>query len=100
MQHRHDALAIMDIRRRDVDRQREAVFIHGDMYLDAFDLLTAVEAAAEASRCRMTRAAVDDDGAGYGFVAAGMSPGQDQAVEQAAPQPKPGPAGEQRVERA
>ena len=50
MQHRDDALAVMDIRRRDVDRQREAVFIHGEMDLDALDLLAAVEAAPEASR--------------------------------------------------
>jgi hypothetical protein len=30
MQHRNDALAVMDIRRRDVDRQREAVFNPAD----------------------------------------------------------------------
>jgi hypothetical protein len=46
----------------------------------------------------MTRAAVDDDSAGIGSVAASLPPSQDQAVEQPAPQP--GPAGEQGVERA
>ena len=45
MQHRDDALAVMDIRRRDGDRQREAVLIDGEMDLDALDLLAAVEAA-------------------------------------------------------
>ena len=37
---------------------------------------------------------------GSGSVAASLPPSQDQAVEQAAPQPEPGPAGEQGVERA
>jgi hypothetical protein len=36
--------------RRDVDRQREAIFIDREMDLDALDLLAAVEAAREASR--------------------------------------------------
>ena len=31
MQHRDDTLAVMDIRWRDVDRQREAVFIDREM---------------------------------------------------------------------
>src|SRR4051812_36866642 len=35
MQHRDDALAVMPVRRRDVDRQREAVFIHREMDFDA-----------------------------------------------------------------
>src|SRR3954465_5450892 len=76
MQHRDDALAVMDIRRRNGDRQREAVLVHREMDLDALDLLPAVAAAAEARRRRMTGAAVDDDGAGYGFVAASLPPGQ------------------------
>src|SRR4051812_31812620 len=50
MQHRDDALTVMPVRRRDGDRQRKAVFIHGEMDLDALDLLAAIEAAAEASR--------------------------------------------------
>src|SRR3954452_13502336 len=98
MQHRDDALAVMDVCRRDGDRQRETILVHGEMDLDALDFLAAIEAAAEASRRRMTRSltrqlsacgqrkgAVDDDGAGYGFVAASLPPSQDQAVEQASP---------------
>ena len=50
MQHWDNALAVMDIRWRDVDRQREAVFIDCEMDLDALDLLAAIEAAPEASR--------------------------------------------------
>lgn len=92
VQHRDDALAVMDVRRRDVDRQPEAVFIDGEMDLDALDLLAAVETAREATRRRMTGPAIDDDGAGYGFVAGNLPSGKDQAVEQAAPQAKPGPA--------
>src|SRR4051812_45641324 len=98
MQHWDNALAVMPVRRRDMDRQREAVLIHREMDFDALDLLAAIEAAREASRGRMTGAAVDDDGAGDGFVAESLPPSQDQAVEQRAPQP--GPAGEQRVQRA
>src|SRR4051794_12237268 len=70
------------------------------MDFDALDLFAAVEAAREAGRRRLTGAAVDDDGAGYRFVAASLPPSQDQAVEQPAPQAKPGPASEQRVQRA
>src|SRR3982751_2183111 len=99
MPHRDDALDVMDIRRRDGDRQREAVLVHSEMDLDALDLLAAIEAAPEASRRRMTGAAVDDDGAGIGSIAASLPPGQDQAVEQPAPQAKPGPSGEQGVIR-
>jgi hypothetical protein len=47
--------------------------------------ITAIEAAVEASRCRTTRAAIDDDGAGIEGVAASLPPDQDQAVEQAPP---------------
>ena len=44
MQHRDDAFAVMDIRRRDVDRQREAILIDREMDFDALDLLAAIEA--------------------------------------------------------
>jgi hypothetical protein len=50
MQHADNALAVMDIRWRDVDRQRKAVLIDREMDLDALDLLAAIEAAREASR--------------------------------------------------
>jgi hypothetical protein len=98
--HWEDPLAIMPVCWRDIDRQREAVLVHRDMDLDALDFLAAIEAAREAGRRRMTGAAVDDYSAGYKFVATGLPPCQNQAVEQPAPQAKPGPAGEQRVERA
>src|SRR4051812_28339388 len=100
MQHRDDALAVMPVCRGDIDRQREAVLVHREMDLDALDLLAAIEAAPEATRRRLTGAAVDDDGAGIGGVAASLPPSLDQAVEQPAPQAEPRPAGEQRVERA
>src|SRR3954467_11124952 len=85
----------MPVCRRDIDRQWEAVLINREMDLDALDLLAAVETAAEASRRRLTGAAVEDDGAGFRGVAPNLPPRQDQAVEQAAPQTKPGPAGKQ-----
>jgi hypothetical protein len=50
MQHRDDALAVMPVGRRDMDRQREAVLIDREMDLDALDLLAAIEAAREAAR--------------------------------------------------
>src|SRR5215211_5283272 len=80
MQHRDDALAVMPVGRRDGDRQRKAVLIDRKMDLDALDLLAAIEAACEASRRRLTGAAVDDDGAGIGSIAAGPPPSLDQAV--------------------
>jgi hypothetical protein len=51
------------------------------MDLDALDPLAAIEAAPEASRCRLTGSAVDDDGAGVGSIAASLPPSQNQAVE-------------------
>src|SRR3954469_18243188 len=100
MQHWDDALAVMDVCRRDGDRQRETILVHGEVDLDALDLLAAVEAAPEATRRGPTGAAVEDDGAGFGNIAASLSPSLDQAVEQPAPQAKPGPASKQRVQRA
>src|SRR3954451_5477938 len=90
MQHRNDALAVMDVCRRDVDRQRETILVHREMDFDALDFLAAVKAAAEATRRRLAGAAVDDDGAGVGGGGARLSPSLDQAVEQPAPQAKPG----------
>src|SRR3954463_7624572 len=90
----------MPVGRRDGDRQRETILVHGEVDLDALDLLAAVEAAPEATRRGTTGAAVEDDGAGFRSVAASLSPSLDQAVEQPAPQAKPGPASKQRVQRA
>jgi hypothetical protein len=47
------------------------------MDLDALDLLAAIEAAPEASRCRTTGTTINDDSAGYGFVTASLPPSQD-----------------------
>src|SRR3954470_7618689 len=85
MQHWNDALAVMPVGRRDIDRQREAVLVHGEMDFDALDLLAAIEAAREASRRRLTGATVEDDSTGISSIAAGPPPGTDQAVEQPAP---------------
>src|SRR3954468_4087054 len=41
-QNRHDGFAVMAVRRRDVDRQRGAVFLDGHLDLDATDLLATV----------------------------------------------------------
>ena len=53
-QHRDNAPAVMPVCWRDVDRQRETILVHGEMDLDAFDFLAAIEAAAKATRGRMT----------------------------------------------
>jgi hypothetical protein len=44
------------------------------MDFDAFDLLAAIEAAAKATRCRMTGPAVDDDGTGLRGILASLPP--------------------------
>jgi hypothetical protein len=38
---RHDTFGVMLVRGRDIDRQRDAVFVYGNMDLDALDLLPA-----------------------------------------------------------
>jgi hypothetical protein len=43
-QDRHDALRVMPVRRRDVDRQRDGILVDRDSDLDAADLLAALEA--------------------------------------------------------
>jgi site-specific DNA recombinase len=53
MQHRDNALAIMPVGCRNVDRQRKAVLIDREMDFDALDLLSAVEAVREAGRRRL-----------------------------------------------
>src|SRR3954468_926575 len=46
-QNRHDGFCVMAVRRRDIDRQRDAVLLHGELDLDAPDLLAAINAAFE-----------------------------------------------------
>src|SRR3954453_20457472 len=97
-QHWDDALGVMRVGRRDIDPQRDAVLV--DLDLDAADLLAAVDAAREAARCRAAGAAVDHHSARVRPIAASQSPGAAPPVEQPAPQPEPGPAGKERVQRA
>src|SRR4051812_35194719 len=90
----------MAVRRCDIDRQRNAVFLHGELDLDATDLLAAIDATLQAARRRATGSSVDDHGARLRRIAAGQAPAAAQSVEQAAPEAKPGPAREQPVQRA
>src|SRR3954454_22721493 len=99
-QDRHDPFGVMAVRRRDLDRQRDAVFVDRHMDLDAPDLLAAIDAALTAARCRATGATVDHHSTRLWRIAAGQAPAAAQSVEQAAPQAKPGPAREQAVQRA
>src|SRR3954465_11973019 len=99
-QNRHDTLRVMAVRRRDIDRQRDAVFVDGHLDLDAADLLAAVNAARKAARRRATGATVDDHRTRLRSISAGTPPGAAQSIEQPAPQAKPGPASEQSIKRA
>ena len=90
----------MPVRWRDIDRQRDAVFLNGHLDLDAADLLAAIDAARKATRRRATGATVDDHGARFWRITAGAPPGAAQPIEQPSPEAEPGPAGEQSVERA
>jgi hypothetical protein len=58
-QNRHDAFRVMPVRRRDIDRQRHAVSINGNMDFDAPDLPSAVDPAVKAARRRATGSAID-----------------------------------------
>src|ERR1700733_10816676 len=84
-QNRNDGFGVMPIRRRDIDRQRDAVFLNGHLDLDAADLLAAVDAARKATRRRATGATVDDHGARFRGITAGAPPGAAQPVEQPTP---------------
>jgi hypothetical protein len=99
-QNRHDTLRIVPVRRRDIDRQRDAVFVNGDLDLDASDLLPAIDAAVKATRRRATGSTIDDDGARFRSIPARAPPGTAQPIEQPAPEAKPGPTSEQSIKRA
>src|SRR3954447_5680726 len=99
-QNRHDGFGVMAVRRCDIDRQRDAVFLHGELDLDATDLLAAVDATLKAARRRATGSTVDHHRTRLRRIAAGEAPAAAQSVEQAAPEAKPGPAHEQPVQRA
>src|SRR3954469_14600913 len=89
-QNRDDGLGVMVVRRRDIDRQRDAVFVDGDLDLDAADLLAAVDAARKAAWRRTTGSTVDDYGARFRGIATGPPPSAAEPVEQPAPEAKPG----------
>src|SRR3954447_11540019 len=89
----------MAVRRRDVDRQRDAVFLNGHLDLDAADLLATVDAARKTARRRAAAAAVDDHGARFRGIPAGEAPGAAKPIEQPTPEAEPGPASEQSIER-
>src|SRR3954451_12006614 len=89
----------MAVRRHDVDRQRDAVFLNGHLDLDATDLLATVNATRKAARRRAAGAAVDDHGARFRRIPAGAPPTAAQPIEQPTPEAEPGPAGEQSIER-
>src|SRR4051812_15920602 len=78
------------------------MFLNTQMDFDAVDLFATIKAPVKAARGRSAGSAVDDDGGWLRGITAGQPPGPAQAVEQATPQSKPGPAGkqaEQRVDR-
>src|SRR3954464_12151924 len=75
-----DGFAVMAVRRRDVDRQRDAVFLDGHLDLDATDLLATVNAARTAARRRAAGAAVDDHGARFRSIPAGEAPAAAQPI--------------------
>ena len=49
-QNRQDTFRVMAVRRRNIDRQRDSVFVHRDMHFDAPDLLAAVDTTIKAAR--------------------------------------------------
>lgn len=73
-QDRDDALGVVHVGRRGVDRQRNAVLLDGNMDLYTADLFAAVHATREAARGRRAGAAVDHHRARLGPIAAGQPP--------------------------
>lgn len=87
------------VRRRNINRQRDAVFLDGNMDFDAPDLLAAIDATVKATRRRATGSTIDDYCARFRGITAGEPPAAAQPVEQPAPEAEAGPASEQSVER-
>src|SRR3954463_7021474 len=79
----------MAVRRRDVDRQRDAVFLDGHLDLDAADLLATVNAARKTARRRAAGAAVDDHGARFRGIPAGAPPTAASGSRASLPKPSP-----------
>src|SRR4051794_14410558 len=96
---RHDGFRVVPVRRCDIDRQRDAVFVDRHLDLDAADLLAAVNAARKTARRRAAGAAVDACGARLRTIPAGEALVAAQPVKQSAPEAKAGPPSEQSEER-
>ena len=90
----------MLVRWRHIDRQRNAIFLNGDLNLDAADLLAAIDATRKAARRRATESTIDDHRARFRSIPAGAPPGAAEPVEQPALQAEPGPAREQPIQCA
>ena len=85
---------VMPVRREDIDRQRHAVFLYGNMDLDAPDLLPAIDAAVKATRRLAAGSTVDNYSTRFRSISTRAPPRAAQPVEQPAPKAEPGPAGE------
>src|SRR3954463_8453132 len=88
-QNRHDGFGVMAVRRCDIDRQGDAVFLHGELDLDATDLLAAIDAAVKAARRRTTGSTVDHHRARLRSISAGQAPAAASGSGTALPQSRP-----------
>src|SRR5580698_7443215 len=80
-QNRNDGFCVVAVRRRNIDRQRDAVFVDGDVDFDASDLLSAVDTTVKAARCRAAGSTVDDHGGRFRSVSTRSAPRPTQTVE-------------------
>src|ERR1700734_469444 len=83
---RDNAFGVMPICRRNIDPQGKAVFVHGEMDLDALDLLSAVNASVETARRRAAGSAVDNHGARFRSIPTSAPPVAVQPAEQPPPE--------------
>src|SRR3954449_1483497 len=58
-QNRHDGFCVMAVRRCDIDRQKDAVLLNGELDLDTADLLAAIDATLKAAWRRATGSTVN-----------------------------------------
>src|SRR4051794_16559126 len=79
----------MAVRRRDIDRQRDAVLLNGELDLDTADLLAAIDATLKAAWRRATRSTVDDHGTWFRRIATGAPPGAASGSRASLPKPSP-----------
>src|SRR4051794_26587791 len=79
----------MAVRRRDIDRQRDAVLLNGELDLDTEDLLPAIDAAVKTARRRATGSTIDNHGARFRGIPAGEAPSAASGSGTALPQSRP-----------